>query len=142
ITAEAGMGKSRLNAEIVKLAVERGFADYGGACQSYSTNSPYLVWQNIWCGFFALDPDWPPEQQARHLEMQLAAIDPRLVQRMPLLGVALNLPLPDNELTASFDAQRRAELLKQLLLECLRRRAGAAPLLLVLEDCHWIDPLS
>jgi class 3 adenylate cyclase/predicted ATPase len=147
ISAEAGMGKSRLNAEIVRLAVGRGFTGYGGACQSYGIGSPYLVWHNIWRGFFEIDPSLPIEEQIRNLEARLAAIDPSLVQRMPLLGVALNLPLPDNELTAAFDAQGRADLLKSLLLECLRQRArtaaqGGSPLLLVLEDCHWIDPLS
>jgi class 3 adenylate cyclase/tetratricopeptide (TPR) repeat protein len=150
ITADAGMGKSRLSAEIVGLALEQGFIGYGGACQSYGTGSPYLVWQNIWRGFFEVDPTWPPELRAHHLSAQLEAIDARLPQRMPLLGPALNLHLPDNELTASFDSQQRAELLKSLLLTCLRHRAtaatagavAAAPLLLMLEDCHWIDPLS
>src|SRR5262249_48890278 len=99
ITAEAGMGKSRLNGGSVKLAVERGFTGYGGACQSYGTGSPYLVWQQIWRGFFAIAPDWPLDMQIRHLESQLAAIDARLLQRMPLLGVVLNLSLPENELT-------------------------------------------
>jgi class 3 adenylate cyclase/tetratricopeptide (TPR) repeat protein len=147
ISAEAGMGKSRLNAEIVRMAVGQGFTGYGGACQSYGTGSPYLVWHNIWRGFFAVDPAAPLDAQQRQLAEQLAEIDPHLAQRLPLLGVALNLSLPDNDLTAALDAQQRAELLRSLLLECLRHRAraaeqGAPPLLLVLEDCHWIDPLS
>src|SRR5262249_35504565 len=29
-----------------------------------------------------------------------------------------------------------------LLLECLSLRARQSPLILILEDCHWIDPLS
>src|SRR5262249_25413976 len=47
ITAEAGMGKSRLNAEIIRMAVDRGFAGYGGAGQSYGAGSPYLAWQDV-----------------------------------------------------------------------------------------------
>jgi adenylate cyclase len=150
ITADAGMGKSRLNAEIIRLAVDRGFAGYGGAGQSYGASSPYLAWQDIWRGFFEIDPSWPLAEQARHLEIRLAAIDPLLVPRMPLLGPVLRLPLPDNDLTASFDPQRRTELLKSLLLTCLRQHTQplpqsgepGAPLLLVLEDSHWLDPLS
>jgi len=142
ITAQAGMGKSRLAAEIVELAAERGFTGYGGECLSYGVNTSYLVWQNLLRGFFGLDPSWPLEAQLSHLEVELAALDPDLVQRMPLLGRPLNLPIPENELTRSLDAKVRKTLLEALLVDCLRLRARGRPLLLVLEDCHWIDPLS
>src|ERR1700752_1855342 len=56
ITAEAGMGKSRLMAEVIRLARERDVLGYGGECQSYGTTASYLVWQNIWRAFFDLDP--------------------------------------------------------------------------------------
>ena len=51
ITAEAGMGKSRLMAEVIRLARGRSVLGYGGECQSYGTSTSYLVWQNIWRGF-------------------------------------------------------------------------------------------
>ena len=47
IVAEAGMGKSRLVAEVIRNARRKGFAGYGGACQSDGTNTPYLVWKSI-----------------------------------------------------------------------------------------------
>jgi predicted ATPase len=61
---------------------------------------------------------------------------------LPLLGAVLNIQIPDNELTASFDAKLRKESLESLLLDCLRAWSHEAPLLLVLEDSQWIDPLS
>ncbi len=51
ITAEAGMGKSRLVAEGIRLASRRRMAAYGGTCRSEGINSPYLVWQDIWSAF-------------------------------------------------------------------------------------------
>jgi tetratricopeptide (TPR) repeat protein len=142
ITAEAGMGKSRLNAEIIRLAAQHGFVGYGGAGQSYGTTSSYLVWQALWRGFFGINSSWSPETQRSHLEHELEVVDPHLIQRMPLLQVLLNLPIPDNELTRSLDPQQRAELLRSLVLQCLRERAREVPTLLVLEDAHWMDPLS
>jgi tetratricopeptide (TPR) repeat protein len=50
--------------------------------------------------------------------------------------------MPDSELIAGLEPQARDELLRSLLLACLRQRATARPLLLILEDCHWIDPAS
>ena len=142
ITAEAGMGKSRLMAEVIRLARGRNLLGYGGECQSYGTSTSYLVWQNIWRGFFDLDPTDSLVEQIESLEGQLSEIDPLLLPRLPLLGAVLNLPIPDNELTASFDAKLRKESLESLLVDCLRKRARSMPLLLVLEDCHWLDPLS
>ena len=142
ITAEAGMGKSRLAAEMIKLAAERGLTSYGGECLSHGVNTSYLVWHNLLRGFYGLDPSCTLDVKLHHLEAELAAVYANLVQRMPLLGRALNLSIPENELTRSMDAELRKASLEALLVECIRHRARQTPLLLVLEDCHWIDPLS
>lgn len=142
ITAEAGMGKSRLMAEVIRLTRRRHVLGYGGECQSYGTNTSYLVWQNIWRGFFALDASWPVAEQIQAVEQQLAQIDSALLLRLPLLGAVLNLPIADTELTSSFDAKLRKESLESLLVDCLRAWSHDLPLLLVLEDCHWLDSLS
>jgi class 3 adenylate cyclase/tetratricopeptide (TPR) repeat protein len=143
LSGEAGLGKSRLAAEIVGAARRRGLRVLGGACQSYGTTSSYLVWHDVWRGFFGIDPTWSTLVQRSWLEDQLGALDPRLLPRMPLLGPALNLAIPDSPLTAGLEPGLRVELLRALLLECLRLATrGQGPLLLVLEDCHWIDPLA
>ncbi len=142
ITAEAGMGKSRLMAEVIRLAREREVLGYGGECQSYGTNTSYLVWQSIWRGFFNLTPAWSTAEQIEALERQLSQIDPSLLPRLPLLGAVLNLQIPDNELTGSFNAKLRKESLESLLVDCLNKRAQEMQILLVLEDCHWLDPVS
>ncbi len=142
IAAEAGMGKSRLVAEFARTAERRGVVVALGECQSYGVNTSYFVWRAIWSTLFRLDHSLPEDEQVRALEAQLAAIDPALVPRAPLLGGLLDLPIPDNDLTAAFDAKLRKTSLEGLLVECLHVRAGEAPILLVLEDCHWLDPLS
>ncbi|MCP4429037.1 MAG: tetratricopeptide repeat protein [Chloroflexi bacterium] len=142
ITAEAGMGKSRLSAEAIKLAISEGFAGYGGECLSHGVNTSYLVWKNLLRGLFGLDTTRPLAQQMQQLEAHLSAIDPGLAQRMPLLSRALNLPIPDNDLTRPMDAKLRKASREALIVDCIHHAAETAPLLLVLEDCHWIDALS
>ncbi len=115
---------------------------YGGECQSYGTSTSYLVWQSIWRAFFNLDPTCSLDEQIESLERQLSEIDPALISRLPLLGAVFNLQIPDNDLTSSFDAKLRKESLESLLVDCVRKRARSMPLLFVLEDCHWLDPLS
>ena len=142
ITGEAGMGKSRLAAEAIKVALAQGLHGLAGECQSYGTTTSYLPWHNVWRGFFDLDGNGTVEAQIEQLRDALAKLDTALLPRLPLLGNVLNLPIPDNDLTASLDAKNRKSALEGMLTTCLRLRAQATPLLLVLEDCHWLDDLS
>lgn len=142
IVADAGMGKSRLTAEVIRLSSEKSFSGYGGACQSYGTTMSYLVWHSIWRGFFGLNIDSSIENQIEHLQSRLTAINPNLEQRLPLLSFVLNITIPDNEFTAALEPELRHQLLHELLLECVQDRAAQSPMMFVIEDRHWIDPLS
>ncbi|HMQ32900.1 MAG TPA: adenylate/guanylate cyclase domain-containing protein, partial [Chloroflexaceae bacterium] len=152
IVAEAGMGKSRLVAEVVRLAARRGMAVIAGDCLSHGANVSYLPWHSLLRDLFGIDPAWPPEAQVRHLREQIAAVDEQVLARLPLLAVALNLEIGETELTRSLDARVRKDALETTVIACVRaiaggRRAGRddhppMPLLIVVEDCHWIDPLS
>jgi tetratricopeptide (TPR) repeat protein len=142
IAAEAGVGKSRLVAEFVRRARRRGNVVAFGECQAFGTNTSYFVWREVWRSLLHVDPDEPDDVQARSLEQELAAIDPALAARAPLLDVLLGIAIPDNDLTRSFEAELRKTSLEALLADCVRARSADEPLVLVLEDCHWIDPLS
>src|SRR5699024_1109663 len=54
----------------------------------------------------------------------------------------LNLPIVDTPLTARMDEQLRKESREALLVDLIRGRSDTAPLLLVVEDAHWLDLLS
>ena len=142
ISAEAGMGKSRLVAEFVRAVRARGIAVAFGECQAFGTRTSYSVWKEIWRTILGIPDVLPAERHAAEVDRVLGSIDPALVPRAPLLGAVLGLDIPDNELTRSLDAELRKTSLEALLADCLRARAREEPLVLVLEDCHWIDPLS
>lgn len=140
ITGDAGMGKSRLLVEALQHA--GSLPQYGGECQSYGTQNSYLVWQSIWRTFFNLHLTDSPVEQIATLEKALIEIDPEFPLHLPLMGVALNLSIPDNDLTSTMDAQSRKASREALLVDCIRTRAATGPLILILEDVHWIDTLS
>lgn len=140
ITGEAGMGKSRLLAEILRRAGNLTY--YLGECESYGTQSPFLVWQSIWRTFFDLDPDGSLVDHIQTLEKELTHVNSDFLERLPLLGPALNLSIPNNSLTDGMDVRTRKLLREASLVDCLRTRASERPLVLVLDDVHWIDPLS
>jgi class 3 adenylate cyclase/tetratricopeptide (TPR) repeat protein len=142
ISAEAGMGKSRLVAEFVRAARSRGLQVAFGECQAYGTSTAYAVWREIWRTLFSLDEHASSDVQVEALGRALGAVDPAFVPRAPLLDALLGVPIPDTELTSSFDPKLRKASLENLLADCLRARADSEPLVLVLEDCHWLDALS
>ncbi len=143
VVGDAGVGKTRLAAEIARMAHGRGLSVHPGAFEAYRTRTSYLGWREVWWSLLGAD-----RARERHeavvddLRRALAAIDADLVPRLPLLGPVLGVDLPDTDLTRGLDPRLRAELLRTLLLACLRGRSSRSPLLLVLEDCRWMDPLS
>ena len=142
IAADAGMGKSRLLAEFIRDLRRRGLAVAVGECQSFGTSSAYFVWREIWRQLLHVEDDLEGEAQIDALRATVEAIDPGLVARLPLLGAVLGLEIPDTELTATFDAKLRKTSLEDLLAQLLQALSAPAPIVLVLEDCHWIDELS
>ena len=80
---------------------------YGGECQSYGTSTSYLVWQNIWRGFFQSGPGLV----RRNKSSRWSGSYPRSTRRFSPVcrcwARSLNLQIPDNELTRSFDAKLR-----------------------------------
>ena len=142
IVAEAGLGKSRLVAEAIRLAHRKGFAGFGGACQSDAVNTPYLAWKPIWSAFFGVDPEQPLKKQLRLLEGEIEDRAPNRAQALPLLGILLNLEIPDNNFTENLEPQYRQSALRALLEDCLRAAAQDKPILIVIEDLHWMDGLS
>lgn len=147
ITAEAGMGKSRLLAEGIRLARRQQWIGYGGTCQLDGIHTPYLVWQSIWTAFFDLDPALPLRKRIRSIESELEDRAPEHAEAWPLLGAVLGLELPDNDFTRALQPKDRKALLETVLLQCLASAAHEAAgdgsgVLLVLEDLHAADPLS
>lgn len=142
LIGEAGVGKSRLMAEVVNRTTAHGWQIYSGACESYGMNSSYLVWHPIWRGLLGLDATSSTEAQIASLTERLRLLNPNWIQRLPLLDVVLQLPIPNNSLTHSLDAKLRKTSLHALLVDLLRAKTVIQPTLIILEDCHWIDSLS
>ncbi|MBN2549630.1 MAG: tetratricopeptide repeat protein [Anaerolineales bacterium] len=137
ITGEAGVGKSCLAGELVRRWLARGGEAYVGAALASTQYSPYHAWGELLRSFFDLRND---SDDLSRLEDALAS--PGLGLRLPLLADVLGMSIPDNDLTLHFDTQLRQQSTQALVVELLRQRAAARPLLILLEDAHWFDQLS
>jgi class 3 adenylate cyclase/predicted ATPase len=142
IEGEAGVGKSRLVQELTRSLRERGLTWLVGAGQSIEQQTPYRAWRDIFSYYFGLDQVSDPagrQARIRHLAQELI---PEQIPRLPLLNDILGLGLPDTGLTAALDPSLRQQSLVLLLLALLRAWTRERPLIVVLEDAHWLDSLS
>lgn len=143
----AGIGKSHLIATFGERAMQRNVRVSIGACQSISQNIAYTPWRQVLWDLFGLSDVTNgllsvTAHQIAHIEAQLAQINPDWVVRLPLLAELLGLPIPDNPTTAAFTPQLRQEALFTLVIDLIQAWARAQPLLLLLEDVHWMDEAS
>jgi class 3 adenylate cyclase len=142
----AGIGKSQISAAFSGRALRQGLHVVPGACQSISRNIAYAPWrQMLWALLGLSDTPDTTRQTAEliaHVEAYITSRNPDWLLRLPLLGDVLGLPIPDNATTAAFDPRLRQEALFALVIDMLRSWAHEQPLLLLLEDAHWIDEAS
>jgi class 3 adenylate cyclase/tetratricopeptide (TPR) repeat protein len=134
LRGEAGIGKSRLTAALFAAWQQHGGQTVLGQAQAAAQQHPYFAWQELLRHLWRLYGD--ADDWAR-LEARVAALSPDLLARLPLLGDVLGLPFAETPLTRSLDPQLRQTGTQALIVELLRAEEG--PLLLALEDTHWLD---
>jgi predicted ATPase/class 3 adenylate cyclase len=156
----AGIGKSHLAAAFGREARQLGFRLVVGACQSTTQGTPYFPWRQMLRMLFGLDGETATsagsvqavsdqndhtsriQHEIGHIEAELNRLNPDWTLRLPLLGDLLGLPIADNNVTAAFDPRLRQEALFTLVVDMLQHWAAERPLLLLLEDIHWLDEVS
>lgn len=81
-------------------------------------------------------------REAERVQAFVSETKPDWSLRLPLLGDLLGVPIPDNPTTAAFEPQLRQRALFDLVAEMVQRVAQVQPLLLLLDDAHWMDAAS
>jgi class 3 adenylate cyclase len=142
IEGEAGVGKSTLVASVLQRAQSLGLKTGLGAALAFERATPYFVWRPIFRQIFHLDiTNLTPAEQRREVLAQLA-FDPDLPPLAPLLDVVLTLEFSDTPETAALFGEARLNSTNALLIRLLIRQTAIAPLLLIMEDCQWLDSAS
>ncbi|MCB0036327.1 MAG: AAA family ATPase, partial [Anaerolineales bacterium] len=151
VEGEAGIGKSRLVEHLQERARTTNVASFLGAGDAIEKNASYYAWRAIFWQYFGLQAlvqgdgytiGRLTDEQRSHVLRQLVQISPAFEQSAPLLNAVLPLNLPDTELTAQMSGEMRADYTNEFLVALLKAKAETDPLLLILEDAHWLDSTS
>ncbi|MDT0275812.1 helix-turn-helix transcriptional regulator [Blastococcus goldschmidtiae] len=139
LSGDAGVGKTRLLGEVTARAVDRGVRVLTGHCVDLGdVGLPYLPFVDL-LRPVAAEPGMAPGSTADPVLAPLFAGRPGPPQPVPE-GRDLSRPLPHRAAPPPVDDGRLQLFEAVAALVC--ELAGAAPLLLVLEDVHWADRSS
>jgi DNA-binding CsgD family transcriptional regulator len=131
LSGEAGIGKSRLAAEVKAQALAQGFDLLEGRCFESDRATPYAPLRDVLRTFLATHS---PTFAAAALE----PLAPGLLALLPELRTALADYLPAAERSPVHDPRQLMESLIQFISGLAIRR----PVLVVVEDLHWSDDAS
>jgi DNA-binding NtrC family response regulator/predicted ATPase len=138
LVGEPGVGKSRIIWEVTHaLQAPRWLLLQAGAI-SYGTATPYLAVVNLLRGYLQVGDQDEPRAIQEKVTKKLLALDRSLEPALPALLALLDVPVEDRgweTLSPPVRRQRTIDTLKRLLL----RESQVQPLLVVVEDLHWID---
>ena len=140
LSGEAGIGKSRL-VQVVSAHVadtpHRRWACHGAATTQYSAFAPVIdLLQQV----LDYQPDDPPGVRLHKLETTLVASPLSLSEAVPLLAALLAVPLDDRYPPLLLTPARQRQQTLETVLTVLRWLAVLQPVLLIVEDLHWVDP--
>jgi class 3 adenylate cyclase/tetratricopeptide (TPR) repeat protein len=142
IEGEAGIGKSRLIEHLLTAAESKGARTLFGAGDAIEAATPYRAWRAVLSQLLELDSLPLDRETRRNHALAVLVEDEELAPLAPLLNAILPLEIPDSDLTEKMDADVRADNIRLIVTRLVQRVAQETPLLLVLDDAHWLDSSS
>jgi class 3 adenylate cyclase/predicted ATPase len=139
LSGEAGIGKSRLVQVLKDHLTGEPHTLLECRCLPYHTNSALYPVIDLWQRMFQVETAEAPADKLHKLEQMLTRSRLPLAETVPLFAALLSLP-EDRYPALALTPQQQKQQTLEALLALLVARATQEPLLLIVEDLHWVDP--
>ena len=141
IVGEAGVGKSRLLLELKKKLPEGEYIYLEGRCIHYGSSMTYLPIIDIFRTFFDIKEEDLKISIKQKLEKNILDIDEKLRKILPPFQELFSLKV-DDENFRNLDPKQKRDRTFEAILGLLIRICHSKPMVLTVEDLHWIDKTS
>jgi predicted ATPase/class 3 adenylate cyclase len=138
MVGEAGVGKSRLVYEFVHSHRTEGWLVLESASVSYGKATPYFPVIDLLKRYAHVEDGDDTRTMRAKVTGQVLTLDETLQEAIPAL-LSLLAALPEDSPFLKLDPPQRRQRTLDALKRVLLRESQAQPLMLVLEDLHWID---
>jgi class 3 adenylate cyclase len=141
VVGEAGVGKSRLLLEMRNMLPQGGHTYLEGRCLHYGGSMAYLPILDILRSYFDIKEGDIESGIKEKIQEKIHQLDERLKTVLPSFQEILSLTVDDGaylQLEPSVRKIRAFEAIRDLLV----RVSETQPLVLAVEDLHWIDKIS
>lgn len=142
VEADSGLGKTLLASALREQVTQSQLQLRQGVGDAIEQTTSYFVWQQLLADLVpkSADTDSAAAQSLARIEAMLRP--DQLDHLAPLLEDLLPLGLTDSDLTAQMSGEVRAANTRELVCCLLRGLQKQQPLVLLIDDAHWMDSAS
>ena len=142
VRGPAGIGKSRLAAELVEHVHLQGGSVLEANCSPYHGNVALWPVGRMLEGLLGFSPDQPQAERLAAIEGRLESVGLDRADTMPLLAPLFGLAADERWSRPELDALALRQETLRTLVAWLAHAAKSTPSLVLVEDLHWADPTT
>jgi predicted ATPase len=140
LSGEAGIGKSRLVQMLKERVAHEPHTLMEYRCSPYYEHSAFYPIIDCFERTLGFDRHDRPTDKLMKLEAALAPLALPLDNTVPLLATLLSIPLHDAGTALDLTPQQQRQQTLTAILGIVLALAEQQPVLMIVEDLHWVDP--
>ena len=141
IVGEAGVGKSRLILELRRMLSKQAYTYIEGRCLHYGGSMAYLPVLDILRSYLGIKEGDREFLIKKKMVEKIIQLDEELKGVLPPFHDLLSLKVEDEEYLRLEPIQKKEKTF-EAIRDLLVRESQIKPLVLAIEDLHWIDSIS
>ena len=142
LSGEPGIGKSRISAELGRLVAVDDHIRMRFQCSPFNTNSSFYAFTSQFERGAGIEPHESADEKLDKLDGFVRRAGNIMETALPLLAEMLQISTGDRFPPLGYSPQRQKTETIKALGEQMTGLAAQRPVLILLEDVHWIDPSS
>jgi class 3 adenylate cyclase/tetratricopeptide (TPR) repeat protein len=141
LNGEAGIGKSRLMQAFKEQLAQEPHTRWECRCSPYYHSTALYPLIDWFQRALPWEPEDPADAKREKLEQALRQYRLPLEETVPLMATLLSLPLPEDRYPPlALSPQRQKQKTLETILALMLETTEHHPVLLIVEDLHWVDP--